>query len=677
LTSTCANGPPALLEADLPTRLMAVVSEGRDAVLQEFADWAEARAIRVGEKDGPGGVFLFGDLWLEGGRRPPGEVRSAVSVLRLALEAAEAEARYHALLDASFEAMCLHEDGTLVEANRALCELYGYTRDEMIGMHVGLLAAPEVLPRIARIVASGYAGAYETLAVCKDGSRVPLEARGKATVWHGRPVRVAAFRDLRDRKAVEAELVAAREAAEAASASKSQFLASMSHELRTPMNGVLGMVQVMLRDQLSPAQRRRAGLIRESADHLLQLINDVLDLSQVDSGQLAVRAEPTAVKPLLLGSLATVHAIAEAQGIALRVELSPALPARWVLDGLRIRQVLVNLLGNAARHTRSGHICLRVVEEPGGLRFEVEDTGEGMSADQQARLFVRYTPRDGPSRRTGGLGLSISRGLVERMGGEVGLRSAPGEGSTFWFRVPCRPVTQPQPDQPRVVVLHPDRHARSQLTSALRDRGVSVLSVAEEAGAGPVLRSFAPDLVYCWTVPTKEVMDGPWRLATHAPIDSHPCAEIVDSPVLVDDLMEVMMGEACVEGVRVSRPVQPRKVLVVDDNPVNRLVATELLQRAGHVVTEAQDGLEAVEACSGERFDLVLMDLQMPHLDGLSATRQLRSAGYTAPIYALTAHALLEDRSACEEAGMDGFITKPIRVDRLLDLLRGAGARDA
>ena len=653
----------------LHERLRQVAPDGVDAVSVALADWAGAE--RVGRGTPPAGAMHGDGLWWLNPRRPADHLSAAAMVATLAFDLAEAEARNHALLEASFEGLCLHEAGRIIEVNHALAQLYGYRRDEMMGMHVSTLAAPEVLPRIQRIVQSGYSGAYETVALTRSGHRVPLEARGKAAMWNGRPVRAAAFRDLRERKKVEAELVAAREAAEEASRTKTRFLANMSHELRTPMNGVLGMVDLLLSGPLSPDQRKRAEVIRSSSGHLMDLLNDILDVSQVEEGRLELRPEPVHLKPLLQSTVDTVRAAAEERALQLRIQMSPDIPGRWHLDPLRLRQVLVNLLGNAVRHTREGHVEVGVAEDPRGLRMWVTDTGEGMTADTRERLFERFA---GTGARTGrgrsGLGLSISADLVQLMGGQLGVTSELGTGTTFSFQLTSHPTPHAlDPNRrPRILLLDPDFDRRDHLVRILESRGAVAMALADGPDARAIVEAFAPDVLY---VAAGTYIHGPGVTAVGPDVDAPPGTPRIHAPLLADDLLDIWHHRAdtpeC-DGASYRR----LEVLVVDDHPVNRLVAEQLVTRAGHAVQVVSDAASALDRCAHRTFDLVLMDVEMPSMTGIEATRILRGRGYSGRIVALTAHALADDTRSCRAAGMDDVLTKPVSVAQLLGVLRDA-----
>jgi hypothetical protein len=388
------------------------------------------------------------------------------------------------------------------------------------------------------------------------------------------------------RRALEqltSELRLAQRDAEAASRAKSAFLANMSHEIRTPFQGLLGMLQVLDADTLAPQQRAHLHTARDSARHLLAILNDILDTAKLEAGTLSVSPEAVALRDLVGDVQQLMQPLAAAKSLALDIDVDAQLPERVRLDGTRVRQVLYNLISNAIKFTDSGRVTLEV--RPVGsewLAFAVTDTGAGIDADMLPRLFQRFGQGDdSPSRRHGGtgLGLEISRNLARLMGGDLTVQSAPGRGSRFEMRLPLQRTDPP----PAVVTDTP----------------------ATAAGpAGPALR------------------------ALH--------------------------------------------LLAAEDNAVNREVLAAMIDLAGHRVTFAEDGAAAVRAAQAQPFDLVLMDLHMPELDGIGATRAIRAmAGPMArvPIVALTADVFPETRARCLEAGMNDFLTKPIGLPELTQLL--------
>ena len=414
----------------------------------------------------------------------------------------------------------------------------------------------------------------------------------------------------RKNEELEAALITAREATQL----KSRFLANMSHEIRTPMNGVLGMTDFLLGTQLNAEQLEYAESIKRSADSLLTLINDILDLSKIEAGKL--RLEQVAF-PLgdTVNEVTSLFALeARLKGLEFVTAIPPGLPAQVSGDPGRLRQVITNLLGNAVKFTDQGEIGIQVEllgETTNGyqLRFTVHDTGVGMSQEQQSRLFESFTQLDGSSTRKyggTGLGLAISKQLVEMLGGEIGVDSEPGTGSRFWFTAsfgkPSSAETaarKPVPPAPkRIVVPAPKKPA---------------------AAATP--RSAAPA--------------------------AKPAGPVVEKPVSLSPR---------------------RRVLLAEDNEINQRITLRLLDKLGLAADAVVSGREAVEALAKKKYDLVLMDCQMPDMDGLEATALVRSREgnkHRTPICALTANAMEGDRERCLAAGMDDYISKPIGLDQL------------
>jgi len=411
------------------------------------------------------------------------------------------------------------------------------------------------------------------------------------------------------------ELAVAKEAAESASRAKSEFLANMSHEIRTPMNGILGMAELLLGDGISGQVRTYVGMIRSSADALLTIISDVLDLSKIEAGRIEIERIDFDL-PHLVEQVEQVLAVqARQKGLEFVTRVEPDLPRSFVGDPGRLRQILLNLLGNAVKFTDQGEVILRAEEVPDSrsdgsrrLRFSVRDTGIGIALGEQDKVFEIFHqvgPSPGRPRRGTGLGLSISRRLAEQMGGKLWLESQPGEGSTFFLELELEEGNGPSPVPPYRVRPDGDRLA--------------------ESLAGPP--------------PTSDGQGRP-QLPAGTTDGAGNSAPVVSAPT----------------GAR---------ILVVEDNLINRTLAEALLRRQGAEVVCVTNGREALRALESDTFDLILMDVQMPEMDGLDATRRLRENGCRVPIVGLTAHAQESDRERCLAAGMDDYLTKPVSTDLL------------
>jgi PAS domain S-box-containing protein len=588
------------------------VARGVELLLRTPADvtvikaapwWSRQRATQV--LGGMAVLVIAGLGWILALRR---RVTEQTHTIRQRLDEEQAlSAKYQELFETANDVVVTCDvEGRLTAINRAGQLVTGYTPETALGLPLRELIAPASREcfdqHFTRSLAVNGGGTFEADLVRADGGQVSIEFSARPIVALGSVTGIQAIgRDVSSRKRTAVELEAAKDAAEAASRAKSEFVANISHEVRTPLNGILGMTELLLASKLTDDQRQYLSLMRTSADVLLHVINDVLDLSKIESGHLELVSVPFQLVDRLETVLEPLAIMARRKGLTFDFNIAPELSPVVLGDPDRIGQVLTNLVGNAIKFTHEGGISVTVgpaAAESGDaagicrIRFAVTDTGIGILEDKQAVIFLAFTQGDGSTtRRYGGtgLGLAIAASLVRQMGGTLNVTSRPGEGSTFTAVLPF---------------------VRGQREAVAED---------PTAGLGRLLGPAA-------TAPRAE-----WAR------------------------------------VKASRPLS---VLLVEDNPVNQRLAMEILSRRGHVVVVAENGRVALERIERRHFDIVLMDVQMPEMNGLEATRAIRvlerSTGRHVPIVAMTAHAMSGDRERCLESGMDEYLTKPIRAEALV-----------
>ncbi len=635
------------------------------------------------------------------------------------------------IVDSATVGILLVKDRQVVRCNRMLEQLFGYGPGEAVGRPTrDWYLDEQAYERLGREMmddlSAGRVHVREQQFVARDGRCFWARISARRFGDESERTILAILEDVTNEHEAADALRAAKAQAESASVAKSRFLANMSHEIRTPMNAIIGMTHLALRTALSDQQRDYLHKIQLSAQHLLGIINDILDFSKVEAGKLSLERIDFQLLPVLDNVFTLIGAKAAEKGLELVLDVAPEVPNFLVGDPLRLGQVLINLGSNAVKFTERGEVLVRVQRLPAEgdvvrLQIEVQDSGVGLSAAQQAQLFQSFHQADAStSRQFGGtgLGLAISQRLVQMMGGEIGVRSEPGRGSTFWFSVELAagalpeggPAPRGDPAQlrgRRVLAVDDNESARLVADRLLGSLGLQVATAADGDEAVAAVRAAHAagqpyDIVLLdWSMPRLDGIEAGRQIRA---LDLQPPPRLmlitgrgrdevlrealesgfstvmvkpINASVLLDNLLLSLSPQAPMLApteatARAPRPAQGR-ALVVEDNAINQQIAQEMLQDLGLTVEIAGNGQEALERLDrSPAFDLVFMDMHMPVMDGIAATRALRQdpRWTRLPVIAMTANVMAEDRERCVAAGMDDFVAKPVDVNALTAAVR-------
>jgi PAS domain S-box-containing protein len=655
------------------------------------------------------------------------------------------------IVDTAYDAfVAMNAEGAITEWNRQAEIIFGWPRAEAIGRPLAETIIPPPYreahwrglrhfletgegPVLNRII--------EVKALRRDGQVFPAEITIAPVRLDEQYLFAAFVRNISERKRAEQELYQAKEAAEAGSQAKGQFLANMSHEIRTPLNGILGMTELALDTDLTREQHDYLNMVKVSAESLLAVINDILDFSKIEAQKLELDSVDFGLRDLLGDTLKALALRAQQKGLELACHIPPDVPNTLNGDPGRLRQIVINLVGNAIKFTAQGEVLMDVALEVQAadelvLHFAVRDTGIGIPADKQQMIFQAFSQADASTTRQyggTGLGLAISARLVELMGGRIWVESQPDQGSTFHFTVRFRmgqnapsDLVRCQPERLHglpVLVVDDNATNRRILQEMLTNWRMrpTLANGAQEALAA--LKQAAargepfPLVLLDAMMPSVDGFSLAGQIKGHPefaeavllmlssaarPEDVARCRELgiatyLTKPIkqseLLDAILQMASGQWAVANKERSTlhpaPSTRLRILVAEDNFVNQRLAARLLEKQGHVVIPAHNGLEALAALERDRFDLALMDVEMPEMSGLEAATALRRreaslggygpGGRPIPVIAMTAHAMKGDRERCLEAGMDGYVSKPVRAKELYEAIARvyqAGQRD-
>jgi len=679
----------------------------------------------------------------------------------------ESEKKFRTVIENSNDGISIIHDGILLYVNPKYLEIFGYDEaDELIGKPANMMVHPDSRDELDRLSRRREKGelvfpVFEFKGIRKNRDIIYVEISGALSMYQGKSVTIDFLRDITFRKEAEKTIIDARLQAEEANRTKSEFLANMSHEIRTPMNGIIGMTELALGTDLTKTQRGYLEMVRMSADSLLSLINDILDFSKIEAKKVELEEIDFDLRNTMENAMDILAIRAEEKGLELVCHLHPDVPTALSGDPARLRQIIVNLAGNAIKFTDKGEVVIRVEKEEAEVKAEVEaeveaeakaeakaevkdevkdeakdeneagsirlhftvtDTGIGIPSDRLKTIFESFSQADGSiTRRYGGtgLGLTISKRLVELMGGDIWVESEQGRGSVFHFTVRAKGSRTEPKAAPRIKktvltgsrVLIVDDNATNRavlkemlslwglVSSEAADGKEAFIRVKEADESGESYRLILMDL----QMPEMDGFETARKIKESAfgkditlilltslgrKGDAARCLEVgitgyLIKPIKQSELLDAILislghsGEEEAQVVTRYTIQEARRrlnILLAEDNMVNQKLAITLLQGRGHNIVAADNGREAVELLEREEFDLILMDVQMPELDGFEATRIIREKEKKEdlppiPIIAMTAHAMKGDREQCIEAGMNDYVSKPINAKELFEVI--------
>ena len=663
-----------------------------------------------------GGVKIKGEWHAVGILRDITESKKAADALR------ESESRYAAIANSAPETVLIHRDGRILYVNEIGIKISGYTREELLDRTIFSFITEAsktvILSSMYKRTGGPSVGDYEIDFATKHGKILNILVKSAPIVYEGSPAVLAVLINITARKGIEAAHLKAREAANRA---KSDFLANMSHEIRTPMNSIIGMAEILLDSRLDVDQKRHLSTIQHSADALLYIISDILDLSKIEAGLLKIEKAPYDPREVAESVAEMFAQRASAKGVELILKVSTDMPAAVLGDGNRLRQIFINLVGNAFKFTLKGQIKISAEFLKGRanswLVFSVADTGIGISPENQKKLFRKFSQVDDSSTRKyggTGLGLSISKALVEMMGGSISLESAEGKGSIFSFRLPfekyaaCLPGREEQVSFSgmRALLVDDNLDSLEILVQNMEAWGFTTVSARSADEALQILKTDGKFdlLVVDHQMPggngeqfisaaaggaagAAKIMMLSSRVETIPENVKPAVSAFLSKPItrstLFNSILKVFTparAQTVSPGITAPKhDYSHLRILVVDDNKDNQDLACMMLEKAGYKPDIAGNGREALEKCAAFNYDLVLMDIQMPEMDGDEAAFQLRKAeAYKkTPIIALTAHGLDSDIAKSFSFGMNAHMVKPLKkkvlyetLDKWLDVRR-------